>query len=398
MDAATPKNERSDRQPGQRGRHADSNNEEGRAESKDRKNSDNSEKTERSEKSEKPKPSLWERAREHPWVLIGAAIALVVLLLAVLLWWLHARHYESTDDAFIDTRTATISPQVSGSIASVIVTDNQVVQAGDVLVLLDDTTFRAQLTQAKAQVDQAVANIANLGAQMETQQTRIDQAQKQMTQTQAALTFAQQEFNRAQTLANTNSGTIQQVQQTQSNLKQSEANLGAAEANVTASIKQLTVLRTQREAADAQLESARAQQVLAQTNLGYTKIVAPIEGRVTKLTAAVGSYVALGQALMMFVPQRIWITANFKETQLAYMRPGQPVDISIDAYPSQSFHGHVESIQAGSGTAFSLLPAENATGNYVKVVQRVPVKIVFDNMPGIELGPGMSVVPTVKVR
>jgi membrane fusion protein (multidrug efflux system) len=330
--------------------------------------------------------------------LTGLAIAGVIILLAVLLWWLHARHFESTDDAFIDTRTATIASQVAGSVSTVLVTDNQVVQAGDVLLTLDSGPFRAQLAQAVAQVDQAQANVANIDAQVSGQQTRIDAAQKQSAQANAALTFAQQEFNRAQELAKTGYGTVQQAQQTSSNLKQAEAAFSTAQENVTGAIKQLAVLRTQREAAAAQVESARAQQTIAQTNVGYTAITAPTGGRVTKLTAALGGYVAPGQALMMFVPHDVWITANFKETQLADMRRGQPVDISIDAYPDHDFRGHVDSIQAGSGTAFSLLPAENATGNYVKVVQRVPVKIVFDESPPVELGPGMSVVPTVKVR
>jgi membrane fusion protein (multidrug efflux system) len=136
----------------------------------------------------------------------------------------------------------------------------------------------------------------------------------------------------------------------------------------------------------------------AEANLSRTIITAPVAGRVTRLTAAKGAYAAVGQALMMFVPRDIWLTANFKETQLDHMRPGQPVEIFIDAYPDRTFKGHVDSVQSGSGTAFSLLPAENATGNYVKIVQRVPVKIVFDTPPDVQLGPGMSVVPTVKVR
>ena len=148
----------------------------------------------------------------------------------------------------------------------------------------------------------------------------------------------------------------------------------------------------------AQLESARAQLAQAATNLSRTIITAPVAGRVTQLTAAKGAYAAVGQALMMFVPRDVWVTANFKETQLDLMRPGQPVDIEIDAYPDRTFEGHVDSVQAGSGTAFSLLPAQNATGNYVKIVQRVPVKIVFNKPPDVLLGPGMSVVPTVKVR
>jgi membrane fusion protein (multidrug efflux system) len=157
-------------------------------------------------------------------------------------------------------------------------------------------------------------------------------------------------------------------------------------------------LNTQRQAASGQLEQARAAQEQADANLARTVIVAPTAGRVTKLSAAKGAYAQVGQSLMMFVPRDVWVTANFKESQLADMRPGQAVDIRVDAYPDRVFHGRVDSIQAGSGAAFSLLPPENATGNYVKVVQRVPVKIVFDKPPDVYLGPGMSVVPDVKVR
>ena len=196
----------------------------------------------------------------------------------------------------------------------------------------------------------------------------------------------------------TGSGTEQRAQQASSDLTQKKAALAAAQANAFTAEKQLRVLETQRAAADAARKAAQAGRRLAQTNLGYTVIRAPVDGRITKLSGARGTYLQPGQSIAMFVPDQVWVTANFKETQLDLMRPGQPVDISIDAYPERTFRGHVDSLQSGSGTAFSLLPAENATGNYIKVVQRVPVKIVFDQKPDIQLGPGMSVVPTVKVR
>jgi len=161
---------------------------------------------------------------------------------------------------------------------------------------------------------------------------------------------------------------------------------------------QLPVLEAQRKQAQAQVDQARATQEQAEINLSRTVITAPVAGRVTRLTAAKGDYASVGQALMMFVPREVWVTANFKETELRHVRPGQAVDIKVDAYAHRIFKGRVDSIQAGSGTAFSLLPAENATGNYVKIVQRVPVKIVFDQPPDVLLGPGLSVVPFVKIR
>jgi membrane fusion protein (multidrug efflux system) len=327
-----------------------------------------------------PKGGMLRKRRLLIPILVGSA----VLIGLTGLWWLNARHYESTDDAFIDARTVQISAQVAAAIVDVPVTDNQVVEAGAELVRLDDRDYVAQR-------DQAQASVHNFTAQIAEQKAKIDQAAKQVVQAQATLTFAQQQADRYQTLAKQGSGTVEQAQQYASNLQQSQAALAAAQANAAAVEKEEPVL-------EAQLRNAQAQLALAEANLSRTIITAPVAGRVTHLTAAKGGYAAVGQALMMFVPKDVWVTANFKETQLNLMRPGQPVDIEIDTYPGRAFKGHVDSIQSGSGTAFSLLPAENATGNYVKIVQRVPVKIVFDKPPDVELGPGMSVVPTVKVR
>ncbi len=340
---------------------------------------------------------FWGKRRALPLVVL-ATIVVLVMVVAGVLWWLHARNFESTDDAFVDTRIVPISSQINAQIVDVPVTDNQTVEAGTVLVRLDRSDFQAQFDQAEAQLDQAKANVSNLDAQLDMQRAKIDQANKQAAQAQAALTFARQEYERAQELFKKGAGTQQQAQQTASSLRQNQSAYDAAQINVTAAQKETAVLRAQRASAVGQLEQARAALEQARTNLARTAITAPVAGRVTKLTAAKGAYAQVGQALMMFVPREVWITANFKETQLAEMRPGQPVDISIDAYPGRTFRGHVDSIQSGSGTVFSLLPAENATGNFVKVVQRVPVKIVFDQMPDVLLGPGMSVVPTVRVR
>jgi membrane fusion protein (multidrug efflux system) len=326
-------------------------------------------------------------------LLIGA-----VALVALALWWEHASQYQSTDDAFIDARTVQISSQVGAAIVDVPVTDNQLVEAGAVLVRLDDRDFRAQVDQTKAQVAQNEAGIANLNAQIAAQQARIDEAEKQVAQAQAALTWAQQEADRYAQLAKQGTATQEQAQQYSSNLLQSQAAFAATQANAIAAGKQIPVLEAQRQISSAQVMAARAAEEQAAANLSRTVVTAPIAGRVTKLSAAKGNYAAIGQALLMFVPRDVWVTANFKETQLDAMRPGQPVTIAIDAYPDRTFKGHVDSIQSGSGTAFSILPAENATGNYVKIVQRVPVKIVFNQPPDVLLGPGMSVVPTVKVR
>ncbi|HEU5274948.1 MAG TPA: HlyD family secretion protein [Xanthobacteraceae bacterium] len=347
---------------------------------------------------DQPRALLRDNLRRHPYAAAGAGIAVLLVLAAVVAWWLHARNYESTDDAFIDARTVTVASQLTGTIVAVPVNDNQEVPAGATLVEIDPRDYANALAEANAQVEQAAASITNLDAQIEAQNARIDAAKKQVEQAQAALTFSRQEAARAQDLLSHGAGTQQQAQQTASDLRQKEAALLTAQANETAAEKQIAILQAQKQSAQAQLEQANASRDQAQTNLSRTQIKASESGRVTKLSAAVGGLAQPGQALMVFVPTRVWVTANFKETQLDRMRPGQPVDITVDAYPGRVLHGHVDSIQAGSGAAFSLLPPENATGNFVKVVQRVPVKIVFDGDPGVYVGPGMSVVPTVKVR
>jgi membrane fusion protein (multidrug efflux system) len=338
------------------------------------------------------------RLRQRPIVLALIAGFVLIALAGTLAWWLNARHYESTDDAFIDTRSSQISTQISGAIVDVAVTDNQVVAPGDVLLRVDDRDYRAGVDQAEARVAQAHASISNLDAQIEAQRARVEQARKQVSEAQAALEFAEAENARAQDLVRRGAGTQQRAQQTQSDLTQRQAALSSAQANAAAAEKQIAVLQAQRQSARAQLDQAQAALTQARANLDRTVVVAPLAGRIAKISAAKGAYAQVGTALMMFVPQAAWVTANFKETQLCDMRPGQEADIRIDAYPGRSFRGHVASIQPGSGAAFSLLPPENATGNYVKVVQRVPVKITFDTPPDVYVGPGMSVVPTVKVR
>jgi membrane fusion protein (multidrug efflux system) len=328
------------------------------------------------------------------------ALIIVVALAATLagvVWWLNARHFEDTDDAFIDARPSAISAQVAAAIADVPVTDNEIVQSGQVLARLDDRDYRAAQAQAQAQIAQAEAVISSAEAQTTAQQSTINETSLQVTQARAALAFSKDQNGRAHTLLSQGSGTLQQAQQTNSDLIQKQAALDAAQAALTQARRQLAVLAAQRQVGEAQRNQAEAELAQANANLSRTILTAPFPGRVTQLTAAKGAYAAPGQALMLVVPLDVWVTANFRETQLTDMRPGQPVDLCVDAY-GRCFLGHVDSIQAGSGTAFSLLPAENATGNYVKVVQRVPVKLVFDKQPELELGPGMSVTPSVRVR
>ena len=335
--------------------------------------------------------------QKHPIAMIVCLGLIAAGLIAGIAWYLHARHYESTDDAFIDGRPVLISPQITGNIISVNVTDNQIVKNGDLLATIDTRNYKAAVDQAAGQIRQGEATIKNIDAQIAAQKAQIDQATQQVTEAQAALKFATDENARYQDLVQKGAGTVQRAQQASSDFSGKQAALDAANAAKVAAERQIDVLNAQKIGAAAQLDQAKAQKDRADADLQRTELRATVDGRVTKLTAAVGALAAPGQAIMVVVPLDVWVTANFKESQLRDMRVGQPVDIGIDAF-GRSFPGHVDSVQAGSGTAFSLLPAENATGNFVKVVQRVPVKITFDQRPDVELGPGMSVVPTVTVR
>jgi membrane fusion protein (multidrug efflux system) len=297
--------------------------------------------------------------RKHPMAMAVCFGLIVVGAIAGIAWYLHARHYESTDDAFIDSRPVLVSPQVTGSITSVTVTDNQIVKNGDLLATIDIRNYKAAVDQADAQIRQNEATVRNLDAQIAGQKAQVEQATQQVMQAEAALKFATDENIRYQDLVQKGAGTVQRAQQASSDFTGKQAALDAATAAKVSAEWQIDVLNAQSVSAVAQLDQARAQKDRADADL--------------------------------------WVTANFKESQLADMRVGQPVDIRVDAF-GKTFSGRVDSVQAGSGTAFSLLPAENATGNFVKVVQRVPVKITFDQRPEVELGPGMSVVPTVTVR
>jgi membrane fusion protein, multidrug efflux system len=336
--------------------------------------------------------------RRRPVLSAIGALSLAAVVGGGYLYADQAGHFQSTDDAFIAARQSSIAPKVSGYITEVPVTDNQHVAAGDVIARIDDRDYRIALEQAEAQVDAAKASILNIDAQLEVQKAQISANQAQVDQAQAALVFAQQQAARYQHLEQTGYGTVQNSEQYTSQLRQQQATLQSAQATLNLAQRQVEALKAQRKSATANLAQTEAQRDQAKLNLSYTTVTAAQAGRVVNLGAAVGQFAQPGTSLTVFVPDETWVTANFKEIQLDRMRPGDPVTLKIDAYPGRVIRGHVDSVQPGSGTAFSLLPAQNATGNYVKIVQRVPVKIVMDNPPkDVALGPGMSVVPTVRI-
>jgi membrane fusion protein (multidrug efflux system) len=337
--------------------------------------------------------------RRHPLAFVGGLILLFVALPTGYVYWDYASHYESTDDAFIAARQFPIAPKVPGYLTAVPVTDNEHVVAGQVIARIDDRDYSNALAEAKAQVAAARANIENIDAQIVVQQAQIRANQAQVDQAQAALVFAQQQAKRYQELAATAlAGTVQDAQRYTSGLSQQQAAVESAQATLALAQRQIEALKAQRSSAVANLGLRKAQRDQAQLDLSHTIVKADQPGRVVQLSAAVGEFAQPGTNLTMFVPDDIWVWANFKENQLDHMRPRQRVTLEIDAYPERTIRAHVDSVQPGSGTAFSLLPVENATGNYVKIVQRVPVKLVMNDPPGdVALGPGMSVVPTVRI-
>ncbi|MBV8612290.1 MAG: HlyD family secretion protein, partial [Acetobacteraceae bacterium] len=286
-------------------------------------------------------------------------LLLILILPGGYLYWDNAGHFETTDDAFIAARQFAVAPKVSGYITSVPVTDNEHVAAGAVIARIDDRDYRLALAQAQAQVASAQASIQNVEAQSSVQQAQVAQNEAQVTSAQANLTFAQQQAARYQSLAHDGAGSVQNAQQYSSQFQQQQAAVKTAQAGLEATTRQLGSLKAQLSSAAANLAQAIAQRDQAELNLSYTTITAAQPGRVVQLSAAVGEYVQPGTNVAMFVPDDIWVATNFKETQLDAMQPGQPVTLKIDAYPERTIHGHVASVQPGSGTAFSLLPAEN---------------------------------------
>ncbi len=336
--------------------------------------------------------------RHHPVAAAIAAIALAVMAAGAGVYWDYTRHLQTTDDAFIAARQFAVAPKVAGYLTAVPVTDNQHVATGDVIARIDDRDYRVALAQTEAQVAAAQAGIEDIDAQIHVQKAQVASSKAQLEQNQVKLVYAQQQAKRYRTLTKEGWSSRQTGELAEAELYQQRAAVSSSQASLTVTQRQFEALTAERATAVARLQQAEAQRDQARLNLSYTTVTAAQPGRVVQLGAAVGQYAQAGTALTMFVPDEIWVVANFKETQLNRMRPQQPATLEIDAYPARTIEGHVASVQPGSGTAFSLLPAENATGNYVKIVQRVPVKIVIDNPPtDVALGPGMSVEPTVRI-
>ena len=310
------------------------------------------------------------------------------------------RYLETTDDAYVQADSTIIAPKVSGYIAEVLVSDNEPVKAGQLLARIDDRDFRAALNQAQADVAASEAAVRNLDAQIELQQPIIHQQAAEVDAAEANLKFAQEERSRYDELMKTGSGTVQRAQQTDAALRAQSAQLQQGKAGLIAANKKIEVLATERAQAVAQLDHARAVEQQAALNLSYTQITAPVDGTVGARSLRLGQYVQAGTQLMAVVPlDAVYVVANFKETQLTHVRNGQPVELRVDSFRATKLKGHVDSLSPASGLEFALLPPDNATGNFTKIVQRVPVKIVIDDqsLKG-RLRPGMSAEPTVNTK
>src|SRR5262245_52350356 len=315
-------------------------------------------------------------------------------------YFTHGRYLESTDDAYVKADSTIVAPKVSGYIAQVLVGDNERVSPGQFLAKIDDRDFRAALNQARADVAAADAAVRNLDAQIELQEPLIQQQAAAVEATEAALKFAQEEQARYDGLMKTGSGTIQRAQQTDAALREKTAQLQREKSGLAAANMKVEVLVTERAKAVAQLERAHAVEQQATLNLSYTEIKAPVGGTVGARSLRVGQFVQAGTQLMAVVPlDAVYVVANFKETQLTHMRDGQPVELRIDGFHATRLKGHVDSLSPASGLEFALLPPDNATGNFTKIVQRVPVKLVLDDnsLKGL-LRPGMSAEPTVNTK
>ncbi len=316
-------------------------------------------------------------------------------------WWTVGRFIESTDDAYVGGDVTVIAPKVGGFIAEVAVTDNQAVHAGDLLVKLDDRDYRAALAKAEAAVAGQQATLANLEATRRLQQALIAEAQAGIAASDAEILRARDDQVRLRQLQANAAVSVQAAQKGDAVYKEALAAGDKARAGFDAAERQLEVIDTEKRQTEAALAGAVADRETAQLNLGYTELRAPIDGTVGNRSAHAGAFATIGAQLLSLVPARgLWVDANFKENQLARMRPGEPVAIAADVLPGDVFHGHVASLAPATGAQFSVLPAENATGNFTKIVQRVPVRILLDGSAS-ELGrlrPGLSVTAAVDQR
>ncbi len=353
---------------------------------------------------QKEETSTRKRPGKKPLVILG--IVVIVMVIVALVWWFMTRNEETTDDAFTDGDTVTIAPKASGYVTDLRIKDNQQVKKGDLLLVIDPRDATAQRDQAQAQLGLAQAQLHQAQAQLDLSKVQYpaqrDEAKAQVLKAQADLANAEAAYKR-QRGVDPRATTQQNIDSANAQLRSAQAGLASAQAQLEVAGQVQLQIRQQEtnvEARERQVDQAKAQLETAELNLSWTEVRAPFDGFVTKRNVQTGTLVQAGTALFSLVSPQIWVTANFKESQLERMRPGNKVTVKVDAWPDMELEGHIDSIQQGSGSKFSAFPSENATGNFVKIVQRVPVKIVIDkgldaNRP---LPLGLSVEPKVTVE
>ena len=314
-------------------------------------------------------------------------------------WWTTGRFIESTDDAYVGGNATAISPHVDGFVAQLLVRDNEHVRAGQLLIRLDPRDFQAALDHARAVLTQREAAVAGLDAKRVLQQAMVEEAEANLNAKAAQATFAAQDAARYHELALTSVGTRQDAERTSAAEKAAQSSTTAAQAALAAARQQMTVLDAEIAEARAAVAQAGADLETARLNVGYTEIRSPIDGYVGNRAAQVGAYVGRDAYLLSVIPaHELWVDANFKEDQLAQMRPGESATVVADVLPGKIFRGHVESLAPGTGAVFSVIPPENATGNFTKIVQRVPVRIALDDARLGELRPGLSTTVSVDTK
>jgi len=350
-----------------------------------------------------PPPAAARPARRWLRPLVGIGIVAIATSTAVLFtaqWdsWVGSRIDQTTDDAYVKGDLTPLSAKIEGYVSKVAVGDYQSVRSGDLLVEIEDDDYRARVAQAEADLAGAEAAIENLKAHKAEQHSQIDQAKSAIAATQADVDRTKLEAKRQGALLASSYGTQQKVEQAVADEKRFEATLASNQAELESERRQMAVLDTQESQLRAEMKAKRAQLDLANITLGYTRIAAPVDGMVGERGVRAGQYVRPGAQVISVVPlDTVWVVANYKETQLTRVAVGQRASITIDTFPGVTIWGHVDSIAPASGSQFTLLPPDNATGNFTKVVQRIPVKIVLDpgNALAGKLRPGMSVIATI---
>jgi len=337
--------------------------------------------------------------QRHPWGMLASMVLVVIIAATTTSFFVTVGSRESTNDAYVEGRVVRISPKVSGQVISLRVDDNDLVKTGDLLLEIDPVDYQAK-------VDQATAAVAAAESAVEQAKAAVLRAEANVGEAQAAARAAATEALRRASdyrryaAMGTDGVSAQQVETAKHAMDAANDQKDAAEKKAVAAAAELNVAKTNVGSAAAQVAAAKAQSRFAQLQLQYTRVYAPESGNVTKRNVESGVFVSAGQPLLAIVRTERWVIANFKEVQLHRMRIGQPVEVRVDSFPDTPLRGRVQSLQSGTGSRFELLPPENATGNWVKVVQRLPVKIVFEpNQPGVErFEPGMSVEVTVDTR